>query len=254
MALIDLQNVCVDIPIFNSQGRSLKKAVLGVATGGRIGLTESGKTMVRSLDGINLRVGPRERIGLIGHNGAGKSTLLRVLSRVYHPSAGVATIEGSIGSLIDISLGIDTEATGVENIYLRAAILGISKEKIKREIDNIIEFTELGEFINMPVRTYSTGMHMRLAFAVSTMINPDVLLMDEWLSVGDEKFQGKAEKRLNGLIERSNILVIASHSRSLIEKCCTRVIWLEHGQIKRDGDPLEICKDYFGDSNPTFYR
>jgi lipopolysaccharide transport system ATP-binding protein len=245
MALINLQNVCVDIPIFNSQGRSLKKAVLGVATGGRIGLTESGKTMVRSLDGINLKIGPQERVGLVGHNGAGKSTLLRVLSRVYYPSAGVATIDGSIGSLIDISLGIDTEATGVENIYLRAAILGISKEKIKKEIDSIIEFTELGEFINMPVRTYSTGMHMRLAFAVSTMINPDVLLMDEWLSVGDEKFQGKAEKRLNSLIERSNILVIASHNRNLIEKCCTRVVWLEHGQIKMDGDPKEVAKAYF---------
>jgi lipopolysaccharide transport system ATP-binding protein len=251
MASINLQNVCVDIPIFNSQGRSLKKAVLGVATGGRIGLTESGKTMVRSLDGINLSIGPRERIGLIGHNGAGKSTLLRVLSRVYHPSSGVATIEGSIGSLIDISLGIDTEATGVENIYLRSAILGIPKERVRKEIDNIIEFTELGEFIDMPVRTYSTGMHMRLAFAVSTMINPDILLMDEWLSVGDEKFQGKAENRLNSLIERSNILVIASHSRALIERCCTRVVWLEHGQIRREGNPIEVCAEYFGDRRPS---
>jgi lipopolysaccharide transport system ATP-binding protein len=245
MASIYLENVCVDIPIFNSQGRSLKKAVLGVATGGRIGLTESGKTMVRSLENINLQIGPNERVGLVGHNGAGKSTLLRVLSRVYHPSAGIARIEGSIGSLIAISLGIDTEATGVENIYLRAAMLGIPKAVVEREIDSIIEFTELGEFIDMPVRTYSTGMHMRLAFAVSTMINPDVLLMDEWLSVGDEKFQGKAEKRLTSLIERSNILVIASHSRSLIERCCTRVVWLEHGQIKMDGDPKEVAKAYF---------
>ena len=246
MAHIHLEHVCVDIPIFNSQGRSLKKAVMGIATGGKIGLTEAGKTMVRSLDDVSFDIGPRERIGLVGHNGAGKSTLLRVLGRVYEPSAGIAEIHGSIGSLIDISLGIDTEATGVENIYLRAALLGIPKEDVDKELDQLIEFTELGDFIDMPVRTYSTGMHMRLAFAVSTMIHPDVLLMDEWLSVGDVNFQNKAEARLNGLIERSNILVIASHSRSLIERCCTRAIWLEHGQVKMDGDPKEICQGYFG--------
>lgn len=247
MASISLKNVCVDIPIFNSQGRSLKKAVMGMATGGRIGLTEQGRTMVRSLDNVCLEVSPKERIGLVGHNGAGKSTLLRVLSRVYEPTSGSADIQGTNGSLIDISLGIDTEATGVENIFLRAALLGIPKEAIKEELNNIIEFTELGEFINMPVRTYSTGMHMRLAFAVSTMIHPDILLMDEWLSVGDANFQEKAEARLNGLIERSNILVIASHSRDLIERCCTRAIWLEHGQIKMDADPKTVCEGYFGD-------
>lgn len=245
MAQINLKNVVVDIPIFNSQGRSLKKTVMGVATGGRIGLTEAGKTMVRSLDEISIEIKPRERIGLVGHNGAGKSTLLRVLGKVYEPSSGIAEINGSIGSLIDISLGIDGEATGIENIYLRAALLGISKKEVDQELDSLIEFTELGDFINMPVRTYSTGMHMRLAFAVSTMIHPDILLMDEWLSVGDASFQHKAEERLNGLIERSNILVIASHSRHLIERCCTRVIWLEHGKIKMDDVPEKVCPEYF---------
>lgn len=245
MAHINLKNVVVDIPIFNSQGRSLKKTVMGVATGGRIGLTEAGKTMVRSLDDISIEIKPRERIGLVGHNGAGKSTLLRVLGKVYEPSSGVAEINGSIGSLIDISLGIDGEATGIENIYLRAALLGIPKKEVDQDLESLIEFTELGDFINMPVRTYSTGMHMRLAFAVSTMIRPDILLMDEWLSVGDANFQHKAEERLNGLIERSNILVIASHSRHLIERCCTRVIWLEHGKIKMDDVPEKVCPEYF---------
>lgn len=245
MAHINLKNVVVDIPIFNSQGRSLKKTVMGVATGGRIGLTEAGKTMVRSLDEISIEIKPRERIGLVGHNGAGKSTLLRVLGKVYEPSSGIAEINGSIGSLIDISLGIDGEATGIENIYLRAALLGIPKKEVDQELDSLIKFTELGDFINMPVRTYSTGMHMRLAFAVSTMIHPDILLMDEWLSVGDANFQHKAEERLNGLIERSNILVIASHSRHLIERCCTRVIWLEHGKIKMDDVPEKVCPEYF---------
>lgn len=242
---ISLQNVCVDIPVFNSQGRSLKKTVIGIATGGKIGLTETGKTIIRSLNDINLDILPHERIGLIGHNGAGKSTLLRVLSRVYTPSSGKAIIEGKIGSLIDISLGIDGEATGIENIFLRAALLGIPKKEVERAMPEIIEFTQLGQFIEMPVRTYSTGMHMRLAFAVSTMISPDILLMDEWLSVGDEAFQHKAEERLNKLIERSNVLVIASHSRKLIERCCTRVLWLEHGRIKLDGHPDEVCPVYF---------
>ena len=244
--LINLQNVTVDIPIFNSQGRSLKKAMMGFATGGRIGLTEAGKVTIRSLDNVNLNISANERIGLVGHNGAGKTTLLRVLGKVYEPTSGKATIHGKVGSLIDISLGIDSEASGIENIYLRAALLGIPKQKVKEQLDNIVEFTQLGDFIRMPVRTYSSGMHLRLAFAVSTMIEPDILLMDEWLSVGDAEFQNKAEERLNHLIERSNILVIASHSRQLIERCCTRVIWMEHGKVKLDGPPKEVCQMSFG--------
>lgn len=245
MAYINLKNVTVDIPIFNSQGRSLKKKVLGIATGGRVGLTESGKTIVRSLSNINLEIKSKDRLGIIGHNGAGKSTLLRVLGGVYQPTIGTATIVGKIGSLIGISLGIDTEATGLENIYIRAALLGIPKETVDRELDDLIKFSGLGEFIEMPVRTYSTGMHLRLAFAVSTMITPDILLMDEWLSVGDETFKKQAEQRLNSLIERANILVIASHSRSLIERCCNKVLWLERGEIKKIGEPKEVCSLYF---------
>lgn len=243
---ISLKDVCVDIPVFNSQGRSLKKTVMGIATGGKIGLTEAGKTIVRSLDNINLDIKPHERVGLLGHNGAGKSTLLRVLGKVYQPSSGYAEIIGDVGSLIDISLGIDPEATGIENIYLRAALLRIPKIEVDKSLSELIEFTQLGSFIEMPVRTYSTGMHMRLAFAVSTMISPDILLMDEWLSVGDLAFQKKAEERLNKLIDRSNVLVIASHSRQLIEKCCTRAIWLEHGKIRMDDNPAIVCKEYFG--------
>lgn len=250
MGYIKLQNVSVDIPIFNSQTRSLKKAILGVATGGKIGTSLNGRTVVRSLDNINLEINSRERVGIIGHNGAGKSTLLRVLGKVYSPSEGRATVIGKIGSLIDISLGIDGEATGIENIYLRAALLGIPKKEVDVNLDDLIEFTELGDFIEMPVRTYSTGMHLRLAFAVSTMISPDILLMDEWLSVGDQNFQTKAETRLNRLIERSNILILASHSRALIERCCTRVVWLEHGSIKMDGDTKEVCENYFSSFLP----
>lgn len=245
MSHINLKDVSVEIPVYNSQGRSLKKTIMGIATGGKIGLTESGKTVVKSLTNINLNIKDNERVGLLGHNGAGKSTLLRVLGGVYTPSSGVAEIHGRVGSLIDISLGIDSEATGLENIFLRGALLGIPKRKIEQELENIIEFSELGDFINMPVRTYSTGMHMRLAFAVSTMITPDILLMDEWLSVGDQGFQNKAEKKMSELVNRSNILVIATHSRELVERCCDRAIWLEHGNILLDGPAKDVCEKYF---------
>ena len=219
---------------------------MGIASGGRIGLSEKGFSIVRSLNNINLEIKDGERIGLLGPNGAGKSTLLRVLGGAYIPTGGEASIEGKVGSLIDVSLGIDTESTGIENIYLRAALLQIPKKIVDDQLDSIISFTELGEFINMPVRTYSSGMHMRLAFAVCTMIRPEILLMDEWLSVGDLNFQKKAEKRLNDLIKRSSILVIASHSRQLIEKCCSRAILLENGQIKLDGPADTVCASYFG--------
>ena len=245
MAFVELRDVCVDIPVFNSRNRSIKKMVMNLATGGKIGSEANGQNYVRALEDINLEIFPNEKIGLLGHNGAGKSTLLRVLGKIYKPCRGVARIEGSIGSLINISLGIDTEATGRENIFLRAALLGIPMEIVKKEMDSIIEFSQLGEFIDMPVRTYSTGMHMRLAFAVSTMISPQILLMDEWLSVGDQEFQLRAEQRLNKLIERTSILVIASHSRRLLERCCSRVLWLEHGRIVMDGNPSEVCSKYF---------
>ncbi len=240
-----LKNVSVEIPVYNSHSRSFKRSLVNMATGGMIGTTEKGVTCVRSLQDINLEVNPHERLGLIGHNGAGKTTMLRVFGRVYAPTKGTATIEGSISSLIGLSLGIDSEATGVENIYLRAALMGIPKKLVDEELENIIDFSELGEFINMPVRTYSTGMKMRLAFSISTVISPDILLMDEWLSVGDASFKQKAESRLNSVIERSNILVIASHSRGLIERCCTRVVWLDHGRIKMDGKPKEVCAKFF---------
>lgn len=246
MSFISLKNVTVDIPIYNSQSRSLKKTFMGFASGGRIGLSEKGFSIVRSLSNIDLQIQDGERVGLLGSNGAGKSTLLRVLGGAYIPTSGQATIGGKVGSLIDVSLGIDSEATGIENIYLRAALLQIPKKVVDTQLDSIIAFTELGEFINMPVRTYSSGMHMRLAFAVSTMIRPEVLLMDEWLSVGDLNFQKKAEQRLNDLIKCSSILVIASHSRQLIEKCCTRAILLENGAIKLDGSVSSVCSSYFG--------
>jgi lipopolysaccharide transport system ATP-binding protein len=168
------------------------------------------------------------------------------LGGVYSPTKGYARIDGEIGSLIDISLGINAEATGQENVYIRGQLLGLTKQQIADKYDEIVEFAELGDFMNMPVRTYSSGMQLRLAFAVSTIVRPEILLMDEWLSVGDENFKAKAEERLTELVSGTKILVIASHARKLIESVCNRVIWLEHGEIKMDGSVEEVSAAYFG--------
>lgn len=247
MASIKFDNVSVDFPIYNASGRSLKKNLIRVATGGQIGADPSGRVVVRALENLNFTLNDGDRVGLLGHNGAGKSTLLRLLSGVYAPTHGTASIHGEIGSLIDISLGIDPEATGRENIYLRGALLGMTKGIITKRIDEIVEFSELGDFIDMPLRTYSSGMHLRLAFAVSTIVRPEILLMDEWLAVGDESFKHKAEERMTEMVQSTNILVLASHARDLLMHTCNRVMWLEHGRIRMDGAPTEVLAAYFGD-------
>lgn len=245
MASIEFKAVSVAFPIFNVESRSLKNKVLSISTGGKLGLDAKGVAEIRALDDINFVFKNGERVGLIGHNGSGKSTLLRALSGVYTPQRGNIHIEGKTTSLIDISLGINPEFTGRENILIRGSLLGLTRDQIRDSTDEIIDFTELGEFIDMPLRTYSSGMQLRLAFAISTTIEPEILLMDEWLSVGDENFKGKAEERMQHLADKSNILVIASHSAEQILRVCSRVLWLEHGNIKMDGEPKAVCGAYF---------
>ena len=245
MATIKFDNASVDIPIYNANSRSLKGSIVNVATGGQLGANAQGSVVVKALDALTFSIKDGDKVALLGHNGAGKSTLLRVLSGVYHPTSGSVIVAGEVGSLIDISLGIDSEATGRENIYLRGALLGLSRSKMKSLIEEIIEFSELGGFVDMPVRTYSSGMHLRLAFSVSTIVRPEILLMDEWLSVGDEDFVRKAEARLEEIVNSTDILVIATHSRDLVLKTCNRVIWLEHGRIKMDGDAKKVREEYF---------
>jgi lipopolysaccharide transport system ATP-binding protein len=246
MAIIDFQRVCVDFPVFNSTGRSLKKRLMSVATGGQLSEDATGVVVIRALENLTFKFEDGERVALLGHNGAGKTTLLRVLSGVYAPTLGSAVAQGQLGSLIDISLGIDPEASGLDNIYIRGRLLGMSAAEIKAKTPEIVEYSELGDFIEMPVRTYSTGMHMRLAFTISTTLRPEILLMDEWLSVGDEGFKHKAEARMNDVVQSTNILVVATHSRELALKTCTRALWLEHGKIKMDATPSEVCDAYFG--------
>lgn len=246
MAHIFFKNVSIDFPIYNATGRSLTSSILKIATGGKLDADPNGRVSVKALTDVSFSFLEGDKVALLGHNGAGKSTLLRALGRVYAPSRGTAEIVGEIGSLIDISLGINPEATGRENVFIRGQLLGLAKQEIAAKYEEIVEFAELGNFMEMPVRTYSSGMHLRLAFAVSTVVRPDILLMDEWLSVGDADFQQKAEARLRDLVSETKILVIATHSRELVETVCNRAIWLEHGQIKMDGPVAEVVTAYFG--------
>lgn len=245
MSIVEFSDVSVEFPIYNANGRSLKKKFIQIATGGKVSSDSDGRVIVQALSNLNFVLNEGDRVALIGHNGAGKSTLLRVLSAVYWPTKGTVKIEGRIGSLIDISLGIDYEATGRENIFTRGAILGLRKKEIDEKINEIIDFSDLGDFIDMPVRTYSSGMNLRLAFSIATAMRPEILLMDEWLSVGDEDFRKKAENRMNEIVETTKILVVASHSKDLIKNVCNRVIWLEHGEVIFDGKPDQVLDRYF---------
>lgn len=230
MAFISLKNVSVSFPIYGAGANSLKKTIAASVTGGRFG-QETGVNVVQALSNINLELKSGDRLGLVGHNGAGKSTLLRALAGVYEPSSGEFSRQGSISSLIDPSLGIEPDATGIENIMLRGLVMGLNKKQLESLTPDICEFSGLGEYVYMPVRTYSTGMLMRLAFSISTSVEADILLMDEWLSVGDAAFTEKAEQRMKDVVAKSGILVLASHSPELIAKECNRVIHLEHGRI-----------------------
>ena len=223
MAHIKLNQASVEIPIYSNHNRSIKNSLLKNFTKDKV-LPHS----VKALNNITLDLKDGDRLGVMGPNGAGKSTLLRTLAGVYHPTSGSIDVSGSIASLIDISLGMDSEATGYENIRMRGIMMGMKLKQIKLIEEEIADFTELGKFLELPVRTYSTGMHMRLGFAVSTTVPADIILMDEWLSVGDSDFLVKAEKRLQDYIQNSSILVIASHSEDLISKLTNQTLRLEH--------------------------
>jgi lipopolysaccharide transport system ATP-binding protein len=223
MASIKLHEVSVAIPIYSNNNRSIRNSFLKKFT-----KDKALPHIVKALNNITIQLKDGDRLGVMGPNGAGKSTLLRTLAGVYQPTSGTIEVKGRIASLIDIQLGMDHEATGYENIRMRGIMMGLTLKQIKSMEDEIADFSGLGEFLHMPIRTYSTGMHMRLGFAVSTAIDADIILMDEWLSVGDSEFILKAEKRLENFIGRSSILVIASHSQDLIQKTTNQILRLEH--------------------------
>jgi lipopolysaccharide transport system ATP-binding protein len=245
MTYLNLTDVTIDYPVLSQSSRKLTRQLIRMATGGQLDRSDSGRVTVRALSNITARFEVGDRVGLVGHNGSGKSTLLRVLGGIYKPTAGTVERSGVVGSLLDISLGMSMDATGRENIYLRGALQGLTRRQVDALIPGIIDFSELGDFIELPMRTYSSGMLLRLAFSVSTVLSPDILLMDEWLAVGDEAFQLKAEQRLHEVVSKSSILVIASHSANLIRSQCNRVLFLQHGKLVADGSPEDVLPQYF---------
>lgn len=235
MANVELRNVTIDFPVYNINSRSLKKRFLRLATGGNVSRDANEHVVVRSLNNITLSLGHGDRVGLIGHNGAGKSTLLRLLASIYEPTGGEMVIQGRVSPMLSLMHGIEAEFTGYENIIQRGIILGLTRKEIKAQINDIAEMTGLGDYLFMPVRTYSSGMMVRLAFAISTCINPEILLIDEIFGAGDAAFMEKARQKMVDLLCQSSIVVIASHSIELIKEFCNKAMLLESGNIKYFG-------------------
>lgn len=244
MTYIELENVGLDLPIFDVQGRSLKKQVLRMGRRNRIAEDTDGVVVVRALDNVDLRLDSGDRVGLIGPNGAGKSTLLRLLAGIYTPTAGTIRKEGKAVPLLDISLGMDDNSTGRQNIRLRGLLLGMTDAEIRAKQEDIAEFTDLGDYLDLPLRTYSSGMRMRLAFAVATAVDAEILLLDEVIGVGDASFQEKASARLHDLHNRAEIVVLAMHSNDVIRKTCNKALWLEKGQVRMLGQVDEVIAGY----------
>lgn len=244
MAKIELRNVSVEFPIYNVSSRSFKKKFLRVATGGSVSKDANDHVVVRALHDINLNIEHGDRVGLVGHNGSGKSTLLRLLATIYEPTAGDLMYEGNISAMLDLMSGIEAEFTGHENIIMRCAILGLSGKQIREKTAEIVEFSGLGDYLDMPVRTYSSGMMVRLAFAISTSINPDILLIDEVFGAGDANFMDKARAKMISLLNQSSIVVIATHSNELIKEFCNKAILMEGGKVKYFGSVDTVIEKY----------
>ena len=245
MALIQLDKACLDYPVTGQFSHSIRTHVAQVI-GGRL-LGRKGRwpvSWVSPLDEISFEVNAGDRLGIIGHNGAGKTSLLRLMSGAYSPTAGSVTSTGNIQALTDFTLGMDANATGLQNIYFRLAFMGLTRKEAESFAPEIVEFSELGDFIHYPLHTYSTGMYLRLAFAISTQFEPDILIMDEVLGAGDARFRAKAEARMNKLISKANALVLSSHAIANIAMYCNRVIVMKSGRVAFDGDPGDATKFY----------
>jgi ABC-2 type transport system ATP-binding protein len=241
---ITTKDACVDFPIFDAKSRSLKKTVMGLV-GGNIA-SESKVPIIEALRDITLHLEHGARVALVGHNGAGKTTLLRLLAGIYEPTRGVAEIRGRVAPIFDLGVGMDPEITGLENIMIRGLFLGMTRRQMEERVDDIAEFTELGDFLRMPLRTYSTGMRVRLALGVVTSIDPEILLLDEGIGAVDAAFLEKSKRRLSELVDRSGLLVFASHSDEFLRELCDTAIWMEHGQVRQQGHIEEILQAYKG--------
>jgi ABC-type polysaccharide/polyol phosphate transport system ATPase subunit len=242
MATVRLVDLSVDIPIYDVASTSIKRLLHGT-TGGRFA-SQHAHVIVNALRKITFEAHDGDRIGLIGNNGSGKTTLLRVLARVYPPTGGTIEVCGRVSPMLNMTLGMSADATGFENIRICGALWGLTRKQIEASIDDIVDFTELGEYLNMPVRTYSAGMLLRLSFAIATLREPDILLIDEIIGVGDAGFLHKASARLARLVRQSRILFMASHVKSSIMQLCDKAIWLHNGSLVAYGPAEEVMARY----------
>jgi ABC-type polysaccharide/polyol phosphate transport system ATPase subunit len=240
MARIELDAVDLTFRVQKAQRMTLKDFFIGeLFRRNRNPIME-----VKALQGVSLQVNEGDRVGIVGHNGAGKSTLLRVLAGIYQPTGGRIEVEGRISSLFDIALGFEMDGTGWENIAYRSYLQGETPRSVRGKREAIAEFSELGEFLNMPVRYYSAGMQMRLAFSIATAIDPEVLLVDEVLSVGDMAFQNKARARMLEMMSRAHLMVMVSHDLRSLEQMCNLAIWLDHGRLAMSGPCVDVINAY----------
>jgi ABC-type polysaccharide/polyol phosphate transport system ATPase subunit len=245
MPSIDLQGICVDLPIYNSKGRSLKSAILTQTVGGRMADgPDRSVVVIRALNDVTLHLEHGARVALIGANGAGKTTLLRVMAKIYPPTSGRVDVVGRVACLTDLNVGMDSEATGFENIRMRCTLLGLTRQVIAEVVPAVAEFTQLGEYLKLPIRCYSAGMMLRLAFGISTAIQPEIILLDEIIGAGDQAFAERARERLNSLIDAASILVLATHDLNIVTTLCTSAILLSHGRVVGSGSPVEMLDRY----------
>jgi len=241
MTSITLENVVTEFPIYGMQ-RNLRRNLYWRLFGKGGG--QNRRVVVRALNNICLSIRDGDRLGIMGHNGAGKTTILRVFAGIYAPTRGKIDIQGRVSTLLNTAPGLDLDDTGYENIVTSGLYLGMSSEEIAAKMHDIEEFVELGDYLALPVRTYSAGMMVRLGFAVATAIDPEILVLDEGLSAGDARFTERAGLRIQQLVKRTNILILASHSEPLIREMCNRAILLNHGNLVADGSPDEIIAEY----------
>jgi lipopolysaccharide transport system ATP-binding protein len=244
-ARIDVSGVSVFFPLYHGTNRSLKKTVFAAASG-RLGQDSHNRVVVQALRDISFTLNSGDRLGLVGSNGAGKTTLLRTLAGIYEPVMGRLRVQGSLNALLDPNLGMNPDLTGRENIRLRGQYNGFAAAALRRLEGDVAEFAELGDFLDLPVRIYSSGMVVRLAFALATAIRPQILLMDEWFLAGDANFIEKARVRLEDMVRGAEILVLSTHAEAAVRDWCTRAIWMEQGQIKEDGPAIEVLESYLG--------
>lgn len=243
MVSISVSDLSIDFPLYHAESRSLKKVVLSAATS-RLSKDPKQRLVVQAVRNVSFTLKHGDRLGLVGANGAGKTTLLRTLAGIYEPVMGTLSVRGRLTALLDPSQGLNTDLTGRENIKLYSLYKKLSRPEARRLEEEVVAFSELEQFIDIPVRTYSSGMVVRLGFALATAVHPQILIMDEWFLAGDASFMEKAGQRLESMVRGADILVLSSHSANVIKDWCTRVIWMDQGRIMTDGSTNDVLKSY----------